>query len=173
MGEAGWHGQRDRSVDDFIASLDDERTVEDSETLIEMMRGISGHEPTLWNVGTIGFGTYHYKYDSGREGDGHTIGFYPRKGKLTIYLMDGTARTRTAGRAGQAFDDGLLRLHPASQRCGPARARADTPSVIRVHRVEVQGGADTRDPVEGGRLALDGCPAEAHADPGGESSSFH
>ena len=82
----------DRSVDDYIASLDDEQTVRDSETLIEMMQRISAHEPTLWNVGTIGFGTYHYKYDSGREGDGHTIGFYPRKGRLTIYLMDGTAR---------------------------------------------------------------------------------
>jgi Domain of unknown function (DU1801) len=82
----------DRSVDDYLASLDDEQTVEDSKTLIEMMQRISGREPTLWNVGTIGFGTYHYKYDSGREGDGHTIGFYPRIGKLTIYLMDGTAR---------------------------------------------------------------------------------
>ncbi len=81
----------DRAVDDYLASLD-EQTVNDSETLIAMMRRISGHEPTLWNVGTIGFGTYHYKYDSGREGDGLTIGFYPRKGKLTIYLMDGTAR---------------------------------------------------------------------------------
>ena len=79
------------SVDSYIASLD-EQTVKDSETLIEMMQRISGQEPTLWNVGTIGFGTYHYKYDSGREGDGHTIGFYPRRGKLTIYLMDGTAR---------------------------------------------------------------------------------
>ena len=58
----------------------DEQTVKDSETLIEMMQRISGQEPTLWNVGTIGFGTYHYQYDSGREGDGHTIGFYPRKG---------------------------------------------------------------------------------------------
>ena len=82
----------DRSVDRYIASLGDEQTVNDSETLIEIMRRISGQEPTLWNVGTIGFGTYHYHYDSGREGDGHTIGFYPRKGKLTIYLMDGTAR---------------------------------------------------------------------------------
>jgi hypothetical protein len=82
----------DRSVPDFLASLDDEQTVEDSQTLIEIMRRVSGQEPTLWNVGTIGFGTYHYKYDSGREGDGHTIGFYPRRGKLTIYLMDGTAR---------------------------------------------------------------------------------
>jgi hypothetical protein len=57
-----------------------------------MMQRISGHEPRLWNVGTIGFGTYHYKYDSGREGDGHTIGFYPRTGRITVYLMDGTAR---------------------------------------------------------------------------------
>jgi hypothetical protein len=82
----------DRSVEDYIASLDDEQTVRDSEALLEMMQRISGQEPTLWNTGTIGFGTYHYKYDSGREGDGHTIGFYPRKGKVTIYLMDGTAR---------------------------------------------------------------------------------
>ena len=78
-------------VRDYLASLD-EQTAADSETLIAMMQRISGHGPTLWNVGTIGFGTYHYKYDSGREGDGHTIGFYPRKGKITVYLMDGTAR---------------------------------------------------------------------------------
>ena len=84
--------QSDRSVPDFLASLDDAQALEDSQTLIEMMRRVTGYEPTLWNVGTIGFGTYHYKYDSGREGEGHTIGFYPRKGKLTIYLMDGTAR---------------------------------------------------------------------------------
>ncbi len=46
----------------------------------------------MWNVGTIGFDTYHYKYDSGREGDALIVGFYPRKGKITVYLMDGTAR---------------------------------------------------------------------------------
>ena len=79
------------SVQDYLASLD-EQTAADSETLIAMMRGISGHEPELWNAGTIGFDTYHYKYESGREGDGHVIGFYPRKGKTTLYLMDGTAR---------------------------------------------------------------------------------
>ena len=83
--------QDDSAVERYVDSLD-EQTAGDSRALIEMMRRISGHEPTLWNVGTIGFGTYHYKYDSGREGDGHTIGFYPRKGKLTVYLMDGTAR---------------------------------------------------------------------------------
>ena len=84
--------QNNSSVKEFIASLDDEQTVKDSQTLIKMMQRISGHKPTLWNAGTLGFDTYHYKYDSGREGDGHVIGFYPRKGKITVYLMDGTAR---------------------------------------------------------------------------------
>lgn len=78
-------------VEDYIASLD-EQTAADSRALVEIMRRITGLEPQLWNVGTIGFGTYHYKYDSGREGDGHTVGFYPRRGKTTLYLMDGTAR---------------------------------------------------------------------------------
>ena len=86
------NAQNDRSVNDYIASLDDEQTVRDSHVLIEMMRRISGHEPKMWNVGTIGFDAYHYKYDSGREGDSQTIGFYPRKAKITVYLMDGTAR---------------------------------------------------------------------------------
>jgi hypothetical protein len=83
--------QNTTSVKEFIASLD-EQTLYDSEALIELMQKISGSEPKLWNVGTIGFDTYHYKYDSGREGDSFIIGFYPRKGKLTIYLMDGTVR---------------------------------------------------------------------------------
>jgi hypothetical protein len=83
--------QNTTSVKEFIASLD-EQTLKDSKVLIEMMREISGSKPKLWNVGTIGFDSYHYKYDSGREGDNFIIGFYPRKGKITVYLMDGTAR---------------------------------------------------------------------------------
>ena len=79
-------------VDAYIASLDDEQTAKDSLVLIEMMQRISGHAPKIWNQGTIGFDSYHYKYDSGREGDGHAIGFYARKGKITVYLMDGTVR---------------------------------------------------------------------------------
>jgi hypothetical protein len=84
--------QNKPSVKDFITGLGDEQLVKDSLVLIEMMQRISGYEPRMWNVGTIGFDTYHYKYDSGREGDGLAIGFYPRKGKITVYLMDGTAR---------------------------------------------------------------------------------
>ena len=83
--------QSTTSVKEFIASLDGQ-TLKDSKALIEMMQRISGSKPKLWNAGTIGFDTYHYKYDSGREGDSFIIGFYPRKGKITVYLMDGTAR---------------------------------------------------------------------------------
>ena len=84
--------QGEMSAKDYIASLTDEQTVKDSQVLLEMMGRISGHEPKIWNEGTIGFDTYHYKYDSGREGDGHVLGFHPRKGKTTVYVMDGTAR---------------------------------------------------------------------------------
>jgi hypothetical protein len=80
------------SVKDVIAALGDEQTISDSRTLMEMMHRISGSQPKLWNVGSIGFDEYHYQYESGREGDGHALGFYPRKGKITVYLMDGTAR---------------------------------------------------------------------------------
>lgn len=84
--------ESDSAVEDFIASIDDEQTVNDCRVLVDLMARVSGHTPRMWNVGTIGFGSYHFRYDSGREGDCQTIGFYPRKGKTTIYLMDGTAR---------------------------------------------------------------------------------
>ncbi len=84
--------RNDISVKDYIASIDDEQMAKDARVLIEMMQRISGHKPKLYGIGTLGFGMYHYKYDSGREGDAHTLGFYPRKGKITIYLMDGTKR---------------------------------------------------------------------------------
>ncbi|MBN8582430.1 MAG: DUF1801 domain-containing protein [Anaerolineae bacterium] len=84
--------QNNSTVKTFMASLDDEQSIADSRMLIELMQRISGHEPKMWNVGTIGFDSYHFKYDSGREGDCQIIGFYPRKGKLTVYLMDGTVR---------------------------------------------------------------------------------
>lgn len=83
--------QDDTAVSDYIATLE-EQAAQDCQVLVEMMQRISGHAPRLWNVGTIGFDTYHFKYDSGREGVNHAIGFYPRKGKTTVYLMDGTAR---------------------------------------------------------------------------------
>ncbi len=83
-----------KPVQDLLATLD-EGTLKDSEVLFEIMQRISDAEPKIWNEHTIGFGSYHYKYDSGREGDSQILSFYPRKGKITVYLMDGTARYAT------------------------------------------------------------------------------
>jgi uncharacterized protein YdhG (YjbR/CyaY superfamily) len=54
-----------------------------------MMREVSNSEPVMWGSAIIGFGTYHYKYESGREGDTVVIGFSPRKQNISIYLMGG------------------------------------------------------------------------------------
>src|SRR6186997_1748464 len=91
MADKSTAAQNNTSVKEYIASLDDQN-IKESQVLLKMMQRISGHKPILWNAGTLGFDTYHYKYDSGREGDGLVIGFYPRKGKITIYMMDGTKR---------------------------------------------------------------------------------
>jgi hypothetical protein len=79
------------SVDDVLAALDG-ATAADARTLMDLMHRISDAEPRVWNVGTIGYDTYRFGYDSGREGEGHALGLYPRRGRTTIYLMDGTAR---------------------------------------------------------------------------------
>ena len=79
------------SVQNLLATLAD-KTFKDSEVLLDTMQRISTSEPQIWNDHTIGFGSYHYKYDSGREGDSQILSFYSRKGKITVYLMDGTAR---------------------------------------------------------------------------------
>ena len=84
--------RHDITIDEYIASLSDETTKNDSHTLYEIMRRISGEEPILYGIGTIGFGVFKYEYQSGRKGESHTLGFYPRNNKITIYLTDGTKR---------------------------------------------------------------------------------
>lgn len=68
MAELAKNVPSERSAEDVIAALGDEQTAADSRTLVEIMRRLSGHEPRVWNVATIGFDSYHYRYDSGREG---------------------------------------------------------------------------------------------------------
>lgn len=76
------------SVSDFLDTVSELRRA-DSLVLIDMMREISNHEPVMWGTSIIGYDTYHYKYDSGREGDVGVIGFSPRKASLSIYINDG------------------------------------------------------------------------------------
>lgn len=83
--------RHDITVEQYIESLDDELR-SDAGTIMEMMQRISGDDPILYGFGTIGYGVYKYEYASGRKGEAHTLGFYPRAGKITVYLMDGTAR---------------------------------------------------------------------------------
>ena len=76
-------------VEEFMAGVSPARRKKDGEALIEMMREITGHEPKMWGPSIIGFGSVHYKYASGREGDWPILGFSPRKASLSIYLCLG------------------------------------------------------------------------------------
>lgn len=84
--------RHDIFIEEYIASIGDDSIEKDARVLFDMMHRISGEEPILYGIGTIGFGVYKYEYTSGRKGEAHTLGFYPRKGKITVYLMDGTTR---------------------------------------------------------------------------------
>ncbi len=75
------------SVSSFLDSVEDEIQRQDSCTLISIMKEITGEEPIMWGASIIGFGSYHYKYDSGREGDMLLTGFSPRKQNFSLYIL--------------------------------------------------------------------------------------
>ena len=75
----------------FIDGVADETQRADAHVIAAMMARLSGAPPKMWGPSIIGFGSYHYKYDSGREGDSLRIGFSPRKGQTVLYLIDGYA----------------------------------------------------------------------------------
>ncbi len=79
------------SVETFVSGLDDEQRRREATALISMMKKVTGEEPVMWGSGIIGFGSYHYKYASGREGDAPRAGFSPRSAALTVYCMPGFA----------------------------------------------------------------------------------
>lgn len=76
----------DSSVDAFINNVADPKKRDDSFRTIEIFRKITGHEPKMWGPSIIGFGSYHYKYESGHEGDAPLGGFSPRKDSLVFYF---------------------------------------------------------------------------------------
>lgn len=78
-----------KSVEAFLNAIPDERKRQDSITLLEMMKQVTQAEPVMWGDSIIGFGSYHYCYESGREGDWFLTGFSPRKQNLTLYIMSG------------------------------------------------------------------------------------
>jgi len=79
----------DVDVDTFIDSVENETRRDDCRAIVKLMRKITKLKPRMWGTSIIGFGDYHYKYASGREGDWFQIGCSPRKQDLTLYLMCG------------------------------------------------------------------------------------
>ncbi len=77
----------DASVTDFLNGIKDEGKRADSFEILKMMQQVTKQEPKMWGSSIVGFGNYHYKYKSGREGDWFIIGFSPRKQDLTLYVM--------------------------------------------------------------------------------------
>lgn len=77
------------SVDAFLKGVTDDRKRADAQALIALMQGATGEKPVMWGPSIIGFGSYHYRYESGREGDSPLVGFSPRKTALVLYIVTG------------------------------------------------------------------------------------
>jgi len=82
----------DASVQEYLASVENDVRREDTREVVEIMEAITGCPATMWGDSIIGFDTYHYKYASGRQGDWMISGVAPRKSALTIYIMPGFSK---------------------------------------------------------------------------------
>lgn len=101
----------------FIAAIADPGQQADARTLGVLMTRLTGAPAVMWGPSIIGFGRYHYRYESGREGEMCRIGFAPRKGQTVLYLMDGYAE--------HAADLALLGRHKTGKSCLYIRRLAD------------------------------------------------
>jgi hypothetical protein len=104
------------SVADFLAKTDDD-PLKDCYTLISLMEKVTGEKAKMWGPAIVGFGQHHYKYASGREGDICKIGFSPRKGNLSLYVL--------AGAEGQSELLAGLGKHKAGKGCLYIKKLAD------------------------------------------------
>ncbi len=76
---------------DFLAAVQPARKAEEAQVLDRLFRGVTGFAPVMWGASIIGYGRYHYRYETGREGDFLATGFSPRKSAHSIYIMPGYA----------------------------------------------------------------------------------
>lgn len=79
----------DQSVTDFLQRVEPSRRCSDAQVLLDLFQAETGEPARMWGPSIIGFGEYHYRYDSGREGDAMKTGFAPRKASLVLYIMPG------------------------------------------------------------------------------------
>lgn len=84
--------ENDESVKAFLDTIEDDKKRQDSYDILNIMESATGHPAKMWGSSIIGFGTYHYIYESGREGDFMCAGFSPRKKNISLYIMGGHKR---------------------------------------------------------------------------------
>lgn len=82
----------EQPVEDFLNNIPDKTVKADCMAIVKLMEDITGYPPKMWGSGIIGFGTYHYRYESGHEGDSCLTGFSPRKNYISIYAMPGSSQ---------------------------------------------------------------------------------
>ncbi len=78
-----------KSVEKFLKNIDNPTRKKDSFEILNLLKELTDREPIMWGDSMVGFGTYNYKYKSGKEGDWMRVGFSPRNQNLTLYIMDG------------------------------------------------------------------------------------
>jgi len=105
------------SVDAFLGAVPDAARRADCERLVGLMARATGEPAAMWGDSIVGFGSVHYRYDSGREGDMPLVGFSPRKGDLSLYIL--------GGHEGEAALLGRLGRHKAGKACLSVRRLAD------------------------------------------------
>lgn len=110
------------AVADFLASIDDAQRREDCQVILQIMERVTGEPAVMWGPGIAGFGTYHYRYESGREGDWAVTGFSPRKNDTSVYLTS----------AGPSQPELLARLgrHKMGKSCLYIRKLADVDAAV-------------------------------------------
>lgn len=81
--------KNDASVMAFLNGVENKQRKKDAFTLLELMQKVTNSKPSMWGTAIVGFGDYHYKYASGREGDWFITGFSPRKQSMSLYIMSG------------------------------------------------------------------------------------
>jgi hypothetical protein len=84
--------KRNDQIDEFLNRVEDKKKREDCFAILHLMKEVTSTEPGMWGNSIVGFGSYHYKYESGREGEWFLTGFSPRKQNLTLYIMSGFTR---------------------------------------------------------------------------------
>jgi hypothetical protein len=84
--------ETENSVVEFIESVESSKKREDAYKLVDVFTEATGYDAKMWGPSIIGFGSYHYKYESGHEGDAPLVGFSPRKAKISLYFAPGDTK---------------------------------------------------------------------------------